>query len=168
MAAFFKMTLPVLICMVMGYSLMAQEHSGMMASDSSGHQMMNTKEFKWMDVPPGLPKGAKVAVISGDPSKAGPFTLRLMFPANYQVKPHWHPTAENITVIEGAFYMGTQETFDKQKAGKLEKGGFAVMPAKFVHYAFCESPAIVQVHGMGPFSITYVNKADDPRNAANK
>lgn len=141
--------------------LIAQDHA--MMSDTT-HTMLKVAEFKWMDVPPGLPKGAKVAVLSGDPTKAGPFTIRLKFPENYTVRPHWHPTAENITVIEGALYMGTQSTFDKQKAGKLEKGDFAAMPAKFVHYAFCEAPTVVQIHGMGPFAITYINKSDDPRN----
>jgi quercetin dioxygenase-like cupin family protein len=159
-----KMKVLLKITLLLAFSTaQAQDHS-MMSSDSSGHTMVRVADFKWMDVPPGLPKGAKVAVLSGDPSKAGPFTIRLKFPENYTVRPHWHPTAENITVIEGALYMGTQSTFDKQKTGKLEKGDFAVMPAKFVHYAFCEAPTVVQIHGMGPFAITYINKSDDPRN----
>ena len=144
--------------------LKAQDHSGMTMSDSASHIMLTEPQFKWMDAPPGLPKGAKVAVLSGDPTKAEHFTIRVMFPANYQVKPHWHATAENITVISGALFMGTQETFNQQMATKLEKGSFAVMPAKFVHYAFCKTPTVVQIHGMGPFSINYVNMADDPRN----
>ncbi len=157
-----KITLLMVSLIVLHPGLMAQDHS-MMSSDSTGHTMMGVADFKWMDAPPGLPAGAKVAVLSGDPSKAEPFTIRVKFPPNYAVKPHWHPTSENITVIEGALYMGTQETFDKKKARKLEKGSFAMMPAKSVHYAFCNSPTVVQIHGMGPFAITYVNKSDDPR-----
>ena len=162
MKVLLKITLLLAFLIAQAPGLIAQDHS-MMSSDSS-HTMVKVADFKWMDVPPGLPKGAKVVVLSGDPSKAGPFTIRLKFPENYTVRPHWHPTAENITVIEGALYMGTQSTFDKQKVGKLEKGDFAVMPAKFVHYAFCEVPTVVQIHGMGPFAITYINKSDDPRN----
>jgi quercetin dioxygenase-like cupin family protein len=158
-----KITVLLGCLMTLEPGLMAQDHS-MMSSDTTGHTMMRVAEFKWMDAPPGLPKGAKVAVLSGDPSKVGPFTIRVSFPKNYTIRPHWHPTAENVTVIEGTFYMGTQATFDKQKAGKLEKGDFAVMPAKFVHYAFCNDPTVIQIHGMGPFVITYVNKSDDPRN----
>ncbi len=144
--------------------LMAQDHTKM-ASDTIGYKILNVNELKWVDVPPGLPKGAMVAVLSGDPFKEGPFTIRLKFPKGYAVMPHWHPTAELITVIEGTVYMGTQETFDKQKAGKLETGGFAVLPSKSVHYAFCNDPAVIQIQGTGPFAISYNNKSDDPRNA---
>lgn len=158
-----KMALLIVYLIASESGLMAQDHS-LMSSDSSSHTMLNAGELKWMDAPSGLPKGAKVAVLSGDPSKPGPFTIRVRFPQNYAVRPHWHPTPENITVIEGALYMGTQKIFDKQKSRKLEKGGFAVMPAKFVHYAFCDTPTIVQIHGMGPFAINYINKSDDPRN----
>lgn len=164
MSGLMKTVLLIISFISWGFSSIAQDHHGKMPSDSTGHAMLNNADLKWMDVPPGLPKGAMVAVLSGDPSKAGTFTIRLKFPANYAVKPHWHPTAENITVIEGTLYMGTQETFNKQNAGKLEKGGFASMPAKFVHYAFCNDPVVLQIHGMGPFAITYINKNDDPRN----
>ena len=163
MKVLLKITLLMVCLIAWKPGLMAQDHP-MMSSDSTSHTMLSAAELKWMDAPPGLPKGAKVAVLSGDPSKAGSFTIRVKFPPNYAVKPHWHPTAENITVIEGALFMGTQKTFDKQKAGKIEKSGFAVMPANFVHYAFCNIPTVVQIHGMGPFAITYVNKTDDPRN----
>lgn len=158
-----KMTGIVVVLIAWQSGLMAQHHT-MMSSDSTRHQMQNVTDLKWMDAPPGLPKGAKVAVLSGDPSKTGLYTIRVSFPKGYAVRPHTHPTAESITVIEGTLFMGTQETFDKIKAGKLEKGGFAEMPANFVHYAFCEDPAVVQIHGMGPFTIKYVNKNDDPRN----
>jgi hypothetical protein len=166
MSSLMKIALLIMSFISWGFSSKAQDH-GMM-SDSTSHTMLNVADLKWMDAPPGLPKGAMVAVLSGDPSKAGPFAVRLKFPKGYAVRPHWHPTAENITVIEGTLYMGSQETFDKQKAGKLEAGGYAVMPAKFVHYAFCNDPAVVQIHGMGPFAITYINKNDDPRNAMPK
>src|SRR5688572_4543879 len=73
------------------------------------HAIVNATDLKWVDGPPGLPKGAKVAILSGDPSKEGMFTLRATMPANYKIPPHWHPTTENVTVVEGELYMGMGE-----------------------------------------------------------
>jgi Domain of unknown function (DUF4437) len=144
-------------------SLYSQNSHGTSMAGDSGHIVINQKDLKWMDGPPTLPKGAKLAVLEGDPSKEGMFTLRLIFPANYQIAPHWHPTAEHVTVIEGEFYMGSGEKFDEKNAMMLTPGGYATMPTKFVHFAFTKAACIVQVHAMGPFAINYVNPADDPR-----
>jgi hypothetical protein len=144
--------------------VIAQDHSASnMQHSDSGHIAINKADLKWVDAPPSLPKGAKVAVLVGDPSKEGLFTMRLMFPENYKVAPHWHPTAEHITVIEGTFYMGSGEKFDEGKATQLQEEGYSVMPAEMRHYAFTKGNAVIQVHAMGPFAITYVNPADDPR-----
>ncbi|MBB6610579.1 cupin domain-containing protein [Pontibacter sp. Tf4] len=150
---------------VLGFTLQSygQDHSKMQAQDHAGHKIITKEQVKWSDGPAGLPAGAKMAVLAGDPSKEGPFTMRLMFPANYKISPHWHPTAEHVTVIEGDLYMGMGEKLDMNAATNLKNGGFALMPAKSVHYAFTKEPTIVQIHGTGPFQITYVNKADDPR-----
>ena len=153
----------VLLFLIPVGGVLAQDHATGGAHDSVKHTMQNVSKFQWMDAPAGLPKGAKVSVLSGNPGEAGPFVLRIQFPANYQIKPHWHPTAENVTVIEGQLYMGTGETFGTEKATMLEKGGFAVMPAKFVHFAFTKAATMIQIHGIGPFAIHYVNPADDPR-----
>jgi len=128
------------------------------------HSMVNSSELKWGDGPEALPKGIKVAMLAGNPANAGPFTIRIMFPANYEVRPHWHPTAEHVSVLKGTLYMGTQEKFSKESTKPLKEGGFAVMPEKLVHFVYTKDPVIVQIHGMGPFAITYINKEDDPRN----
>ncbi|TCJ13605.1 DUF4437 domain-containing protein [Flaviaesturariibacter flavus] len=129
----------------------------------SGHVMVNSANVKWMAGPPFLPAGVKMAVLEGDPSKEGPFTVRLMMPANYTIPPHTHPTIEHVTVIDGDFFMGAGKSLDRAGAMKLNRGGYAVMPANFAHYAFSQGRAQVQVHGMGPFAINYINPADDPR-----
>ena len=131
---------------------------------SMGHIMLNTGDFKWMDAPPGLPAGAKMAVLSGDPSKPGPFTLRATFPENYKVAPHTHPSYENVVVLEGSLYMGSGEKAEESKAMKLDAGGYSAIPAGAPHYVFCKEKVTIQVNGEGPFAINYVNPADDPRN----
>lgn len=127
------------------------------------HSFMNSKDLKWMDGPPGLPSGAKFAVLDGDPSKEGLFTIRAVLPANYKIPAHWHPTTENVTVLEGTLFLGMGEKIDESKATALTAGGFTALPGKMGHFAFSKDGAIIQVHAMGPFAITYYNPSDDPR-----
>ncbi|HEV8589664.1 MAG TPA: cupin domain-containing protein [Pyrinomonadaceae bacterium] len=128
------------------------------------HIATTPDELKWGPAPPGLPPGAELAVVSGDPSKAGaPFTMRAKFPDGYKVPPHWHPTDENVTVIQGTINIGMGDKFDESAAKQLPAGSFALMPKRMHHFAWASGETIVQIHGTGPFAITYVNPADDPR-----
>jgi quercetin dioxygenase-like cupin family protein len=143
--------------------VMAQNTAPEHGMDSVAHVTVNKADLTWGEAPPALPKGAMVAVLNGDPSKEGMFTMRVMFPENYRIAPHWHPSTENVTVLEGNFYMGTGEKFNEQTAKMLEPEGYSVMPAKMPHYAFTKDKCTIQVHAMGPFAVTYINPADDPR-----
>jgi uncharacterized RmlC-like cupin family protein len=128
--------------------------------------MLTPAEMKWGDAPAALPKGVKLAVLYGDPSKAGElFIIRLKMPANYKLPAHWHPTDENITVISGTFLMGMGDKLDPAKTKPYPAGSFMVTPAKTNHYAMVKKETIVEVAAMGPFAITYVNPEDDPTKA---
>jgi hypothetical protein len=134
------------------------------AHDGDGeHVLVRPDDLKWSPAPPGLPAGAKVAVLSGDPTKAAPYVLRAKLPAGYKVPPHWHPTDENVTVIMGTLMMGKGEKFSTEASQALPAGSFARMPKEMRHFAWTKGETIIQVHGIGPFAITYVNDADDPR-----
>jgi hypothetical protein len=129
-----------------------------------GQGPLNNADLKWGPGPAGLPKGAEIALLSGNPEEQGMFTIRLKFPANYAVPPHVHAAPELVTVIDGELSLGMGDTADKAKAAKLGVGGYAVAPATMHHYAFAGSEgATVQVTSHGPFKVTYVNAADDPR-----
>jgi len=130
------------------------------------HVMVTEGEVQWGQGPPALPAGAEAFVLSGDPGKAGPFAIRLRFPAGYKIAAHWHPTDEHVTVLSGTFSMGMGEKFDAAATKALVAGGYAVMPAEMRHFAWTKKGATIQVHGTGPFALTYVNPADDPRPAA--
>jgi Domain of unknown function (DUF4437) len=135
-------------------------------SAAAEHKMFAPADLKWSDGPPFLPPGVKLAVLEGDPGKAGPFTIRLQAGDGYKIPAHYHPTTEHITVISGTFHMGTGEKLDQATGHEMVAGSFAVMPAGTKHFAWATGPStVVQVHGTGPFQITYVNPADDPRNA---
>jgi mannose-6-phosphate isomerase-like protein (cupin superfamily) len=132
------------------------------------HRMIKADAIVWGPAPPGLPPGSEAAVISGDPGKTGPFTLRARMPAGYRIAPHWHATDEHVTVLSGTLGMGMGETFDEKALMELTAGGFASMPPNTRHFLKTKTAVVIQVHGTGPFSITYVNPADDPRNAPPK
>jgi quercetin dioxygenase-like cupin family protein len=131
-----------------------------------GHTMIAPNKVEWKEAPPALPAGVKVAVLEGDPSKAGPFTMRIKMPKAYKIPPHTHPAIEHVTVIQGTFQMGVGDKWDDKAMTDIPAGGFAVMQIGTKHFAGSKGGAIVQVHGIGPWGITYVNPADDPRNKA--
>jgi Domain of unknown function (DUF4437) len=138
------------------------------ADAPADHVFANTADLKWGPVPPVLPKGAKLAVLYGDPGKAGQYVMRLMAPANYKIAPHWHSQAENLTVISGTLNLGDGDKMEMTKAHALKAGGYHYLPGKAHHYAFTTSPTVVQINGEGPFDITYINPDDDPSKAAKK
>src|SRR5437660_5494096 len=92
------------------------------------HVILNAGDIQWVDAPPSLPPGAKMAVLDGDPGKAGLFILRLKIPDGYKVAAHWHPNAENVTVLSGTFYLGTGDKLDESKGTAMSAGAFARMP----------------------------------------
>ncbi|MGZ5179867.1 MAG: cupin domain-containing protein [Ramlibacter sp.] len=140
---------------------------GAWAADPAGDaKMENPEAMKWGDAPPSVPKGAKIAVLSGDPTKSGPFTMRLKLPANYRIPAHTHTQSENLTVLSGALYLGMGDKLDVQKGQALKAGGFHFLPGKTQHYAYTKAPTVLQVHGDGPFDINYVNPADNPDKSA--
>lgn len=125
-------------------------------------------ELKWMDGPPGLPAGSQFAVVKGNPAAKGPFTIHLKFPAQYAVPAHHHPTDEKVTLVSGKLAYGMSDRLNRAQAQGLAVGETIVMKAKMNHWALTADGAEVEVSAMGPFQITYVNPADDPRNAASR
>lgn len=132
------------------------------AQAHADHMMVVPKDLKWADVP-SLPPGAKIAVIQGPMNEEKPFTVRLKFPANYAIPAHSHPGIEHVTVVSGTFHMGTGDKLDPKQAQALPPGSVAIMQPKTNHFALTKSETIVQLHGMGPWGVNYVNPADDPR-----
>jgi len=156
----------VLGCLwVFGSSASAQEKKAPAKKPAAAqpmHVVMSEADIKWGDAPPNFPPGAKMAVLQGDPSKTGMFTIRLKVPDGYKVAAHWHPTAENLTVISGTFNLGTGDKLDETKTTAMTAGAFGSMPAKMRHFAWTKGVTEVQVSAMGPFQLIYVNPADDP------
>jgi quercetin dioxygenase-like cupin family protein len=132
------------------------------AQVTANHVMISPKDLKWEDIS-ALPKGAKMAVIQGPLNEAKPFIIRVKFPANYKIPAHSHPGLEHVTVISGTFYMGTGDKLDQKNSRSLSSGSVAIIQPNVNHFAWTKGPTIIQIHGVGPWWITYVNPEDDPR-----
>lgn len=130
------------------------------------HVIVPPEKVQWAPAPPFLPPGAQITVLEGNPGAKGPVTLRLKFPANYVIPPHWHSMAERVTVLSGTFNIGMADTVDRAASTALGVGGFVTLPANMHHYAWVKQPTVVQVSLEGPFDIFYVHASDDPRKAA--
>ena len=136
---------------------------GLPALASDEHKIIRSDQIRWSPGPPSLAKGAEFAVLSGDPSKDGPFVMRLKLPKGFQIAPHSHSKPEVVTVLSGTFRIGMGETVDPSKASPLPAGGFFTFPPGRTHFASMDEDTIVQLNSTGPWTVNYVNPKDDPR-----
>jgi quercetin dioxygenase-like cupin family protein len=133
------------------------------------HVVVRPALVKWGPSPPSLPPGAQMAILLGDPKKPGAlYVTRVKMPDGYKVPPHWHPTDENVTVMQGTLLVGKGEKLDLSTLEEMPTGSFMRMPKTMRHFAMARGETILQLHGIGPFEINYVNAADDPRKQGGK
>lgn len=133
------------------------------AQTSDTHSMLTAAEVRWVPGPASIPPGAQMAMLYGDAGKEGLFAMRLKLPARYAIPPHSHPKPEIVTVISGTFHLGTGDTADRAKTRALPAGSFFAFEPGMTHYAFTDEETVVQLNSTGPWALTYVNPADDPR-----
>ncbi len=114
-----------------------------------------TDKLEWRDYP-GLP-GVKFVVIAGNPREAGIYVIRAKFAPHTMSKPHSHPEARYVTVLQGTWWAGTGATFDPERTTPIRAGGFAVHTPGKVHYDGAkDEEVIVQIMGMGPSATNVV------------
>jgi hypothetical protein len=150
-----------LFCAValLGLAVLAADHG-------EGITLNYPDHLQWKDGPPSLPKGAKIAVLEGDPSKAGPFVFRVKVPDGYRIPPHTHPKMERVTVIAGTFNIRMGAAFDKKATDAMPAGTYGFWEPDMKHFVWVKGETIAQFHGTGPWVINYVDPQDDPRNQA--
>src|SRR5688500_720690 len=155
-------TIPIAILFLAGaaalFGAMAQPH----VSDQH-HTVVSADTVKWGPAPPSLPPGAQAAILFGSPAKEGPFVLRLKLPADFIVPPHRHSKDEFVTVISGKFVAAHGEKVDRASLKVLPAGIFIHLPDGMTQYAVADVESVVQINGIGPFDVTYLNPPDDPR-----
>jgi hypothetical protein len=147
-----------------------QERKGKAASTGTQatHIMVTPDQVKWGPAPPALPPGSQMALLEGDPAKSGPYAVRAKLPDGYKIPPHWHPTDEKIVVLQGTLGMGFGEKFDPAAGHELPVGSYVVAPKEMRHFVWVKGETIIQVSGLGPLEVNYLNPADDPRKASKK
>lgn len=134
-----------------------------LAADKVPHVLQPPTAMKWTAGPPSLPPGTQVAMLEGDLAKEGFFAVRLKLPAGYRIPPHFHPVQERVTVIEGTFRLGMGDKVDEKGLRDYPAGSYLSMPAGMRHFAETTTGTVLQLATIGPWGITYVNPADDPR-----
>jgi quercetin dioxygenase-like cupin family protein len=133
------------------------------AQGTDAHKMLSPQEIKWGPAPPSIPPGAEAVVLYGDPSKDGMFAMRLKLPKGDRIAPHTHPKPEVLTVISGTFRLGMGETADPTKAQAFPAGSFISLSPGIAHFAAADDDTVVQLNSTGPWTLNYINSADDPR-----
>lgn len=124
--------------------------------------IQQTDELKWQDYP-GLP-GVKFVVIAGNPREAGPYTIRAKFAPGTMSRPHWHPEARFVTVMQGTWWAGEGDVLDPEKTTPVKVGGFAIHTPGKVHYDGAkDEEVIVQISGIGPSGTNVVNPAPEAK-----
>jgi quercetin dioxygenase-like cupin family protein len=131
----------------LGIALVALAPLGATAQDQ--YSIIEPGSIKWVAAPPALPKGAQVAVLTGNPG--------------YKLPAHTHPADENVTVLSGTLNIGMGDKLDPKKGEAVKAGGYVRMPKGMHHYAWFSQETVIQLNGVGPWELTYLNTADDPR-----
>jgi quercetin dioxygenase-like cupin family protein len=156
---------PILVAVSLVLSASVAVAQGAPSQTASHAVMVLPDQVTWGPAPPVLPAGAKAAVLEGDPKQVGPFTMRVSFPDGYRIPPHFHPAAERVTVIQGTFRVGMGDKFDGSALNSLPAGSYISMQPGTHHFGQAQGATTIQVNGIGPWKLTYVNPADDPRKA---
>jgi len=122
------------------------------------------EEIEWKPFP-AFPPTARLAVLIGDPSQAGPYVVRVKLPGGEKLMPHQHPEDRIYTVMSGVFYIGLGKTFDGEKVKAFPPGSVIVLPGDTPHFHWAKSGEyITQVTAIGPLGLDYLDAKDDPRN----
>jgi Domain of unknown function (DUF4437) len=138
-----------------GHGVHAQGNPDVMA--------MTPSDMKWGPQGSLAMAGMEQANLMGDPSKPGPYTLRLKFPAGYKLAPHTHPDYREVTILSGTWYAGYGDKFDGAALRALPAGSFYTEPANVAHFVEVREPVIIQVRGTGPSGRTFVDPAGNPK-----
>lgn len=131
--------------------------------DEDTFHVIRSEDVVWKPFP-AFPTLARLAVLVGDPAKAGPYVIRVRLPGNVRMMPHRHLEDRIYTVISGVFYVGVGDTFDETRLTAHAPGSVVVLPAGTSHFHWARSGEyITQISAIGPLGLEYVDPVDDPR-----
>ena len=150
-----------------GAAVMTELQQSTIAAHQPGQETFKSflsEDINWKPFA-AFPPSVRLAVIVGEPSKAGPYTIRVRVPHGIKLMPHRHPEDRVYTVISGVFYIGLGEQFDPERLDAYPPGSVIVLPGNTSHFHWAKSSEyITQVSASGPLGLAYVSANDDPRN----
>ena len=122
------------------------------------------EDIEWKPFP-AFPLSARLAVLVGEPTQAGPYVVRVKVPSGVKLMPHKHPEDRIYTVMSGVFYIGLGDRFDGDSVKAYPPGSVIVLPGDTWHFHWAKSGEYVtQVTAIGPLGLKYRDAKDDPRN----
>jgi quercetin dioxygenase-like cupin family protein len=123
---------------------------------------VHSSDVHWFHIPALFPKGARMALISGDPIKPGMLVALISMPDGYTMAPHAHTSDEHVEVKQGTFLVGVGDKLDVRKTMAMTVGDTATAPAGVHHFAIAKGPTIVLVTSMAPYVVNYANTREEP------
>lgn len=148
----------VVVALVFAMPAMAYTQTPATATDSVKKIRGNAVQYSPIEVP-GFTTGLQIGVLSGDPAQPAPYTIRLKFPAGYAFPAHFHPNAENVTVLSGRFFLGMGDKVNQSALQPYAPGDYLHIPARHPHFGRVEGETVIQLHGTGPFEIMLAQPA---------
>ena len=122
-------------------------------ADDMKHGVMSADKLTWGLFDPKQPKGIQIAVLFGDPTKPGPFVVRLKIPAGLELGSHTHSAPEQINIVSGKAKVSWGVKADIAAGDDLTPGSFFWMNAGDHHDFKAIDETIVELHSMGPFDM---------------
>jgi len=145
------------LALVLCCSVLPAAVRGLHAQTKLQPMALTPSEMKWESQGGLALNGIEQANLVGDPSKPGPYTIRLKFPAGYKLAPHTHPDYREVTILSGTWYTGYGEKFDEGALKALPAGSFYTEPANLAHFVAVREPVLIQVTGIGPSGRLFVD-----------
>lgn len=124
---------------------------------------IHSEDVEWQPFP-AYPPSVRLAILVGDPTKPGPYLIRVKVPEGTKMMPHRHPEDRIYTVLSGIFYVGLGEVFEESRLIAHASGTILVLPGGQAHFHWAKSGEYVaQISALGPLGFAYVDPGNDPR-----
>ena len=130
---------------------------------SSVMRIVRTPQILWQH--DAKSPGLEYAVLEGDPSVPGkPYVIRVRFAPGSFSRPHFHPEARHIVVLQGTWWVGAGPKWDREATTPVPAGSFVVHHARQIHFDGAkDEEVVVQISGIGPGTATAVDELGRPQ-----
>ncbi len=121
------------------------------------------EDLNWQFVP-GIPRPVEMAIVSGDPSREGPYVVRYRTPSGMRFAPVTHPDARQLIIVKGTYWIAQGESYNWKQMDEFKAGSVIQKEANKPYFGWARTAVILEERGTGPTNIQYVHEDDDPRN----